>query len=1321
MNKGSTHQTLRFKLYKDGKKWVVAGIGVVAFGLVATTTPVHASVINDSATTMVTGASAGTAAVEDTSQADAETAATSGQTTTKETGDTADDTPVASSPAPVSEETAPAEVPQGTKETDTKAQTEKTGIVSEDADESPADDLAQTPKTKPTGETAAPADTAADTAQNVADSIAETTHAALSVTAEQSDVDTNTSATFDLGLVVAGINGQTDSQSLTVTIPTGLTLDEATLKSYAIDNTIPVDDGATGQLTYAFDKTFNGISTVKKYVFSTDASMPNGTVISVGATYVNGETVINAGEPATVTVHSSAKYGTTNQFVAVLQTNADGSVTNEAGAVTFDTSKAAPVAGDYVVYQFGVSAPKKVVGQAYFKPGSQIVIWYTLPAQMTYVGTLGNTGQPPIVTQSDGVTYLYFTLAAPTLAEQDAATDNLIDNQFYVVTKLADDVAANTRLVTADMAQGTTINGDAWQSAHANSTVYTAADLASQVVPTEGTTYWLYNFSPKINDVNIGSSSATNIDPQVLPGDTITSTMILGTGIYDYTDAYVATMQKYSPEYRALTDYEFTYDADQNDLLDLQAFYVAKPTQYAQGGAVTGALQELPTFDVYVQYEGASDFETTPILTDVSDGMYSLDTLTDTTQYVDKLKFVWTKLVGGMLYGNLSFYSIPKPNVSGTSINDWSATIGGVASQSQLVNHFVRTTFTPDGATVVASLNDNFQADVGVDVVAESSHGTGEPLNQATYDVYMAYMSRKTLEIVQPSENTQRVFNESLKFTNTVDGRTALGDNSLKVVVENNTASLMSISGVDSYVVLPKGITYTGSDTQVTVADADYLGTGATLLHIDWVKKDLAPKQQNSLLLPVTLASGLTQFDVQLYSYTTDADALAPGDVSETTASDVVKMTDTTDVDNNTATTDVFFTTYSSATTKTDSLIGVQATAENKAGTVTTDDTLTVSVARGDQVTFGLQLRPTTDTALQDVVIIGTLPSVDDTAVLNTEDDRGTTAIVQLTGPVVLPASWENLAQVLYTTSTTPADSNVAWLSAESIGGDTGISFNDLTAFKIVFTSPISYLDGGAQQITIPAWVTMTSQAGQTAYISFSMTANGLATTEGTKAGLVVVDGVQQLVTPVPATLTIHYVDENGNTIGDVLTKTGYVGNGYQVTPGTIDGYTYVGIATDSAPVDGVLTTPSTTVTLQYQAIRNPNGGGNGGVPTAPSQPTEQPQTVTDPETPVVSTVNTVSTGGSDDVSVTSQATTDTDRTNTNAHGNTQTAETGQIDLETPAAVTSGGARQSAQTPQNGAKALPQTDEQNGATVKALGLVGLMTLLLGMLPWKKQE
>ncbi|WP_054759963.1 hypothetical protein [Secundilactobacillus collinoides] len=148
--------------------------------------------------------------------------------------------------------------------------------------------------------------------------------------------------------------------------------------------------------------------------------------------------------------------------------------------------------------------------------------------------------------------------------------------------------------------------------------------------------------------------------------------------------------------------------------------------------------------------------------------------------------------------------------------------------------------------------------------------------------------------------------------------------------------------------------------------------------------------------------------------------------MSETTASDVVKMTDTTDADNNTATTDVFFTTYSSATTKTDSLIGVQATAENKAGTVTTDDTLTVPVARGDQVTFGLQLRPTTDTALQDVVIIGTLPSVDDTAVLNTEDDRGTTAIVQLTGPVVLPASWENLAQVLYTTSTTPADSNAA-------------------------------------------------------------------------------------------------------------------------------------------------------------------------------------------------------------------------------------------------------------------------------------------------------
>ncbi|WP_191988948.1 MucBP domain-containing protein, partial [Lacticaseibacillus porcinae] len=65
--------------------------------------------------------------------------------------------------------------------------------------------------------------------------------------------------------------------------------------------------------------------------------------------------------------------------------------------------------------------------------------------------------------------------------------------------------------------------------------------------------------------------------------------------------------------------------------------------------------------------------------------------------------------------------------------------------------------------------------------------------------------------------------------------------------------------------------------------------------------------------------------------------------------------------------------------------------------------------------------------------------------------------------------------------------------------------------------------------------------------------------------------------------LTIKYVDQNGKSIQADTVKSGYVGNGYGITPSTIGGYTYQGLGTDSAALTGKFTTGAQTITLVYQ------------------------------------------------------------------------------------------------------------------------------------------
>ncbi|QHM29669.1 MucBP domain-containing protein [Lactiplantibacillus plantarum] len=189
-------------------------------------------------------------------------------------------------------------------------------------------------------------------------------------------------------------------------------------------------------------------------------------------------------------------------------------------------------------------------------------------------------------------------------------------------------------------------------------------------------------------------------------------------------------------------------------------------------------------------------------------------------------------------------------------------------------------------------------------------------------------------------------------------------------------------------------------------------------------------------------------------------------------------------------------------------------------------------------------------------------------------------------------------------------------------------------------------------------------------------------------------------------TITVNYVDADGNTIKSATTTTYKVGDTYTVATPSIDGYTY-------KSADGALSgtvADDATITLTYAKNDNGgsttapgtgdnvNGGGTGTTTTAP---------VTTPSDDTVDNGNGSSNNGSSTTTSTAPATTVSDdevTPTTTATTNNGTSGVVPASASLKPVVTT-------KTTTSDAKTLPQTDEDENGT--ALAVLGLSTLLMG--------
>ncbi|MEY8435843.1 MucBP domain-containing protein, partial [Streptococcus hyointestinalis] len=236
-----------------------------------------------------------------------------------------------------------------------------------------------------------------------------------------------------------------------------------------------------------------------------------------------------------------------------------------------------------------------------------------------------------------------------------------------------------------------------------------------------------------------------------------------------------------------------------------------------------------------------------------------------------------------------------------------------------------------------------------------------------------------------------------------------------------------------------------------------------------------------------------------------------------------------------------------------------------------------------DIVDFEITYSNVADSELKNVSVITSLPREGDKQLDSRGKARNSQFDVYLTKEVTPPSGW----RAVYTTATGTAAQMEAgtWLDAADV-----TDWSSITAVKFVSTGPVSANSSVNFHIEDAVIGTNATQGGK-AYLSSASTSGGPATY--IESNNVLIQMKNQIA---DGTVTVNYVDENGNAIPGIDSKSVFndVKSAYDVSdkntyyPDSIttdDGleYEYVETRSDSAPNTGVYTEEEQTITHVYK------------------------------------------------------------------------------------------------------------------------------------------
>ena len=159
--------------------------------------------------------------------------------------------------------------------------------------------------------------------------------------------------------------------------------------------------------------------------------------------------------------------------------------------------------------------------------------------------------------------------------------------------------------------------------------------------------------------------------------------------------------------------------------------------------------------------------------------------------------------------------------------------------------------------------------------------------------------------------------------------------------------------------------------------------------------------------------------------------------------------------------------------------------------------------------------------------------------------------------------------------------------------------------------------ESGTYTVTAPTGYALAP--GQATAIAYTLAADNTVPLE-----VSVIPAISKLPdeSQTPSTLTVHYVDQNGNSVTPSVAQKGTIGTPFTVTAPTISGYTLVD--PNQATVDGTYAGNAMALTLVYKAIPATTGtdttGDDTTAPATTTTSTTPAQVVTTPTTATTST-----------------------------------------------------------------------------------------------------
>ncbi|GKQ42520.1 peptidoglycan-binding protein [Companilactobacillus sp. RD055328] len=978
----------------------------------------------------------------------------------------------------------------------------------------------------------------------------------FTIDAQNQSVSAGQTANFSIYLKSTGAVTKLTNVNLKVQLPKQdyVSFDQS-LTALKLGDAVPTYDANTGVLTWHFDTLDAG--QVNKTVLR--LSTVNGGFAAKTPITVSGELTadstkgaIDAQTSGQTVINGSKSLSTTNKFKSIYD--------NDEGSTDYHTN---PAIDDDILWNVTIGAPKKVDGSIFLKPGSKIKVTYTIDPMLEYVEMAHADSPKPTV---DGNT-LTWELTAPSIAEQIANEGSFFTSDLSMKIHVKNDIASVFKVATNTLSAEATFNdGETFSPKPIDGKITISQSNPDTLPPNVGGSgFTAPHYGPI--DANGNALLKTNEFPDISVDDDAT----LGFAFLPTSLWAVSPVSDF-------ISYSIHYKVDPN--LNIKKFFTGdfayRPNPNV--GSSTTPLKNAAHYSISVRYD--EDEDDAPVIWS-NEKMDSIDPVTgEHVSYTDAHKNNWHMLMPDVpknTWLTAEQLGIPKDKhvkevllhfhyEKGTVLEDWDGTqysvsgdenglskyyennVDGDSGQThtdipkgEFLNNAVpagifaskvlQFNMTPKKGYVGRVENSMYYNFRGGNIADPSKPSAGawngsEYTWLNTYKAWSKTSGPQGAEIIKPTEGVDRRLKTGVQFDQLAtmpDGSKSLteGANSITAAIQNTKESKNDVTGpLTSYVLLPKGVTFTGNVSGSNVAKKvsdNYKDTGQTLVKVTYNANYLTVDQTSNATFNVNVgASTSSDPEIMVYSFVPTEKYSVPDIQGTPTITDTQKDVDKDNMNGQGTDKPMFYSGRDYHFDKSSTL-----SVSSKISNSTNSD---VQKVAGDIVDYELNLKNTSEDTLNNMILMDTLPSVGDLSI-TTNEERESQFNMALIGPITLPKSWSDKVNVVYSTSNNPKkagvgvkgmlDENTVYPSsaqklADADGAEEAnwMNANDvkdwssIKSFKLELKADSKWVSGADMKIKFNLKVPTDAQIGQKAFNSFAFAANDSQVIEPYRQGV---------------------------------------------------------------------------------------------------------------------------------------------------------------------------------------------------------------------------